>query len=406
MPRVLQINVSSNRGSTGRIAEQIGLLANQNGWDTYMIYGRSMNPSSLKTIKVGTMLNVYEHYLEHRVFDNDGLASRGITKLLVKQIQTIRPDLIHLHNIHGHWLNIRILFDYLASLSIPIVWTQHDCWAFTGGCYYFDMLGCEKWKTGCSECSLREQGVLPFFDRSCFLYNLRKELFNKIECLTLVPVSNWLENLERESFLSKHRILTIHNGVDINAFKPSDGAAVRKNYKITDNTTIVLGVASVWEPRKGLDDFIRLSSLVDDNTIIVLVGVSSKQIQSLPCNIIGIERTDSLEELRDIYSAADLYANLTYEDNFPTTNLEALACGTPVLTYQTGGSVEAVNKETGFIVRQGDLNAVLEIINLVRESNKSSFSEACRERAVSFFNKDDRFIDYINLYNALLDEGR
>ena len=403
MRKLLQINGSINRGSTGRIAEQIGVLANQNGWDTYVIYGRSMNPSALKIIKIGTKLNVYEHYFEHRLFDNDGLASRGITRQIVEQIKFINPDIIHFHNIHGHWLNIRILFEYLATLTIPIVWTQHDCWAFTGGCYYFDLLGCEKWKFECSKCPLRKLTLLPIVDRSRFLFNLRKSLFDKINNLTLVPVSKWLADLEKESILSKHRIITIHNVIDIDTFRPSTNNIIREKYQLTDKT-IVLGVASVWEPRKGMDDFMKLSSLIDANTIIILVGVTSKQMKILPHNIIGIERTDSIEELRDLYSVADLFANLTYEDNFPTTNLEALACGTPVLTYNTGGSVESINKETGFVVKQGDVDAVLDIIDIIRKKGKLFFSKTCRERAVSLYNKNDRFVDYLNLYNELLKE--
>lgn len=405
--KLLQINVTANSGSTGRIAEDIGLLATSNGWESLIAYGRTNNKSKNKVIRIGSDFDIKVHGLLTRVFDNHsfGFSSKWATKKLIKEIDNIKPDIIHLHNIHGYYINSKVLFEYLSKLNIPIVWTFHDCWSFTGHCGYFDLIGCEKWKTGCYSCPLKTSYPASFvFDRSKKNYIEKKKLFNSIKNLTIVPVSNWLGDLVKESFLSTNNIKVIHNGIDINTFKPStNNKEIRGKFGLKDEF-IVLGVADTWSERKGLKDFIKLSRLINENTKIILVGLSQKQIDNLPNNIIGIRRTENVKQLADLYSMADLFLNLTYEDNFPTTNLEALACGTPILTYKTGGSIEAVSEDTGFIVEKGDLDSVIKVINEVRSKGKEFYSDKCRERAVSCFNKDDRFMDYINLYNEFLNK--
>lgn len=405
MMKLLQINVSANSGSTGRIAEDIGLLASSNSWESYIAYGRTNNNSKNKVIRIGNDFDIKVHGLLTRVFDNHsfGFSSKNATKEFIKEIDEIRPDIIHLHNIHGYYINSKVLFEYLSKLNIPIVWTFHDCWSFTGHCGYFDLIGCEKWKTGCYSCPLKTSYPASFvFDRSKKNYIEKKKLFNSIKNLTIVPVSNWLGDLVKESFLSTNNIKVIHNGIDINTFKPStNNKEIRGKFGLKDEF-ILMGVASPWSERKGLKDFIKLSKLIDENTKIILVGLEQNQIDVLPNNIIGIRRTENVNQLADLYSLADLFLNLTYEDNFPTTNLEALACGTPILTYNTGGSVEAVCDSTGFIVEKEDLDSVIKVINEVRSKGKEYYSDKCRERAVSCFNKDDRFMDYIDLYRSLL----
>lgn len=403
--KLLQINVTANSGSTGRIAEDIGLLAESNGWESYIAYGRTNNKSKNKVIRIGNDFDIKLHGLLTRVFDNHsfGYSSKKATKEFIKEIDKIRPDIIHLHNIHGYYINSKVLFEYLSKLNVPIVWTFHDCWSFTGHCAHFDYIGCEKWKTGCYFCPLKKSYPASFvFDRSKKNYIEKKKLFNSVKNLTIVPVSNWLGDLVKESFLSSNNIKVIHNGIDINTFKPSNNnKKTREKFGLKDEF-VVLGLSSVWNKSKGLDDFINLSPKLDSNVKLILVGLSQEQIDKLPNNIIGIRRTENIKQLVDIYSMADLFLNLTYNDTFPTTNLEALACGTPILTYKTGGSVEAVCDSTGFIVEKGDLDSVIKVINEVREKGKEFYSDKCRERAVSCFNKDDRFIDYIDLYHSLL----
>lgn len=405
MMKLLQINVSANSGSTGRIAEDIGLLAMNNGWESYIAYGRTNNNSKNKVIRIGNDFDIKLHGLLTRVFDNHsfGYSSKKATKEFIKEIDNIKPDIIHLHNIHGYYINSKFLFEYLSKLNVPIVWTFHDCWSFTGHCAYFDSVGCEKWKTGCYSCPLKKTYPASYvFDRSKKNYIKKKKLFNSVKNLTIVPVSNWLGDLVKDSFLSSNKIKVIHNGIDINTFKPSSNIKETKEKFGLKDEFILLGVASPWSERKGLKDFIKLSTLIDDNTKIILVGLGQKQIDNLPNNILGIRRTENINQLADLYSMSDLFLNLTYQDNFPTTNLEALACGTPILTYNTGGSVEAVSEDTGFIVEKGDLDSVIKVINEVREKGKEFYSEKCRERAVRCFNKDDRFMDYIDLYHSLL----
>lgn len=405
MKTLLQINVVCNILSTGKIAEDIGKSAINDVWNSYIAYARGYKESESKTIKIGNKFNLLEHVLETRLFDNHALASRLSTKKFIKQIDEIKPDIIHLHNLHGYYINYKMLFNYLSKLDIPIVWTLHDCWSFTGHCAHFDFIGCDKWKTGCYACPQKKGYPKSLLlDRSRKNYIEKKQLFNSVHNLTLVPVSHWLEDLVKESFLCEHKIKTIYNGIDIKRFIPSNNTdEVRKKYKL-ENNFVVLGVASTWGDRKGLKDYIKLASIIDDNTKIVLVGLNDEQLKSLPNNVIGIKRTYSIEELVDLYSVADLFLNCTYEDNFPTVNLEALACGTPILTYKTGGSVESVSAETGFIVEQGDIDSILKIMNEVKEKGKAYYTDTCRKRAEQCFNKDDRFQEYIDLYNKQLDK--
>lgn len=391
MPKLFQINVVSNMLSTGKIAEDISKVCMKQGWDCYMAYGRWSKPGSVaKEIKIGPMLNTYEHYIENKLFDNEGLASRFVTKKLIKEIDRIAPNIIHLHDIHDHYLNYPILFKYLASIETPVVWTQHDCWAFTGGCMHFDVLKCNKWKTECENCI--EKRAL-FCDKSNLQFHLKAEAFNKVKSLTFVPVSDWQSALMKESMHKNRSIITIHNGIDISRFRP----VKRQNQKTGFS---IIGVAAVWNKFKGLDDFKRLRAMLPLDIRITLVGLSEKQIKELPEGVKGITRTTNVEELVQLYSDADVFVNPTYSDNFPTTNIEALACGTPVITYKTGGSPEAIDTNTGIVVPQGDLDALVAAIMKLKNEPLSSL--ACRERAILHYDKDKCFDKYLQLYNKLL----
>jgi glycosyltransferase involved in cell wall biosynthesis len=404
MPTLLQISIEVNSGSVGRIAEQIGQIAIQQGWNSYITYARNHLPSQSKTIKIGSKFDVYWHGINTRLFDNHCLCSTGATKKLVKQIDQIKPDIIQLHNIHGYFLNMRVLFDYLAKLDVPIIWIFHDCWSFTGHCAYFDYICCDKWKTQCRHCPQKQEYPASMVqDRSRKNYELKKRLFNSVKNMTIVPVSYWLGELVKKSFLNKYPVHVIQNGVDIDIFSPQPNIGQIKEKYGVNGKFLLLGVAGIWEQRKGMQDFIALGWRLEKDFQIILVGLTKKQIKKLPKNIIGVERTESVKELAQLYSAADLFINPTWEDTFPTTNLEALACGTPVVTYRTGGSVESVSEDTGFVVNKGDIAALCNVINVVKQKGKAVYSENCRKRAVSLYNKHGRFNEYINLFNQLIE---
>lgn len=401
MNTLLQINSVVNSGSTGRIAEEIGQTAIAAGWKSYIAYGRNDRPSQSELIKIGNDWDIKMHGFQTRLFDRHGLGSRSATKELIGKIKEISPDIIHLHNIHGYYINIVILINYLQKTNIPIVWTFHDCWPITGHCSYFSFVGCEKWKKKCYECPQKTSYPASWLvDRSEKNFRLKKELFTSLPNLTLVPVSQWLSGILKESFLKGYPIKVIHNGINTDVFNPSSSSDFRAKHGL-ENKFILLGVASVWSPRKGLKDFIELSKHLNSDYQIVLIGLSREQIEQLPDNILGIERTESVEELAELYASSDVYVNPTYEDNFPTTNLESLACGTPVITYQTGGSPEAIDNETGIVVEQGNIHKLIEAINQIKGEDKNTYSDACEKRANRLYRKEDRYREYLELYNQL-----
>lgn len=401
MAKLLQINLSANWGSHGKIASQIGDVAISHGWESYIAYGRACNPCSSKLIKIGGQWDIYEHLIETRLFDNHGLASRRATKKFIKQIDELKPDIIHLHNIHGYYLNYRILFEYLQGLSIPVVWTLHDFWAVTGHCGHFIQANCNKWKTGCYDCpqSKTEYPTSLFSDRSKNNYLEKRELFTSLKNLSIVTVSQWVKNMIDESFFKDIPSQVIYNGLDLNIFQPTK-SSLKNKLGIPDDKPIVLGVASVWAEHRGLKHFVELSK---DNTYqIVLIGIKDNQRESLPSNIITIPRTSDQKELAEYYSIADVYANPTYLETLSMTNIEAQACGTPVVTFRSGGAPETVAESTGIVVEQGNESAMHEaILQLIREG-KNKYSEACVRRASDLFDMHDRYNDYFALYQTLL----
>ncbi len=399
--KLVQINSVVNTGSTGRIAEEIGEKAMQSNWDSYIAYGRYGNESHSCVIKIGKSLDVLYHVFQTRVFDKHGFSSKSTTEKFIKELRNIKPDIIHLHNIHGYYLNIELLCEYLAQENIPVIWTLHDCWAFTGHCAYFDFAGCDKWKEQCYHCP--EKKAYPaslFLDNSESNFLRKKEAFTSVSNLTIITPSKWLAELVKGSFLSCHEISVINNGIDLSVFKPTE-SDLRKKYELEDKF-VVLGVASVWSRRKGMDDFVKLSKRVEDSIQIVLIGVNAKQAKAIPKDIICIPKTENTKQLAEFYTLADIFMNPTYEDNFPTTNLEAMACGTPVVTYNTGGSVESVTKDTGVIVEKGDVSGLVETITQMSQVDMNIYNEACVARARKMYNKDDRYEEYIELYDRIL----
>lgn len=413
--KLLQIDACLNVGSTGRIAEDLAKLAQEHGWECYHIHGsRYVNPPSrMITYQPGSVADEYIHYAEHRLFDNDGLASRVVTRRIVKRIKEVSPDVIQLHDLHDHWLNYKILFEYLNTLNIPIVWTQHDCWSFTGGCSYFTLLGCEQWKNGCSKsCPERSCHFMRrLWNKTELHYNLKRELFSATNNLTLVPVSHWLEGLLKESFLKKKNIRMIHNGIDINVFRPLDDISILRKHGLeginhVGAKFVLIGVAHPWSERKGLKDYIALSKVLPPNCIIVLIGLSEEQRNGLPENIVGLGVTRNVDELVELYNVADIVLNLSHEETFGLTTAEGFACGTPGIVYNATASPELITPETGIIVETGDIQGVADAVKQILANGKSSYTIACRKRAEEFFNKNKCFEKYLKLYEDLIDRNK
>lgn len=398
--KLLQINVTANWGSTGKIAEQIGLSALSEKWQSYIAYGRNYNRSSSKLIKVGRQLDVYLHYIKQRIFDNEGLASKRATRQLIKTISEISPDIVQLHNIHDHYLNYKILFGYLSKTDIKVVWTFHDCWAFTGHCFHFVSKNCDKWKSKCEDCPLKHIYPNTLFDNSKRNFLLKKILFGEFRNLTIVSCSAWMNDLVNESFFKDTHKLIIHNGIDLGVFRP---LPVKDN---KENRTLfsLLFVSNLWNESKGFNDIEKLYSKLDETYQITVVGLSKKQISQMPKSINCLERTNSVEELVELYSKADVFINPTYADTFPTVNIESLACGTPVITYRTGGAPETIDENTGIVVEQGNVDEIVEALNLIKNTSGKFTGQQCRNRAEVYFDKKKCFGKYIDLYRNLTDK--
>ena len=373
--KVLQINSVCGIRSTGRICTDLADVLLQDGHECKIAYGRESVPEKYRKIavRIGNDLDAKMHALQSRIFDNAGFGSRLATEKFIEWVKEYNPDIIHLHNIHGYYINIEVLFKYLAESNKPVIWTLHDCWAFTGHCAYYSYVKCDKWKTGCFNCPQKKRYPSSLlWDSSKQNWQKKKALFTSVKNMTLVTPSKWLANEVKKSFLSNYPMKVIANGIDLDVFKPTPSDFKEKNGLV--GKKIILGVASSWSECKGLKDFIELSKILDEKYKIVLVGLSGNQIKELPENVMAISRTNNVKELAEIYTAADIFFNPTYEDNFPTVNLEAQACGTPVITYRTGGCVESVPKKN--VVEQGLYKDVLSnhpnLANKVMDKQKAS----------------------------------
>lgn len=390
MVKIAQINVTCGKGSTGKIVVEVGELLTKENIENYILYtsGKSDNPLGKKYAKK------WELKLEalfSRVFGNNGFNSFFITRRLISEIETINPDIIHLHNLHSYNCDLKTLFTYFKEKKIKLYWTFHDCWAFTAYCPHFDMIGCDQWKTGCEKCPQRKI-YSWFFDKSKKLYQWKKELFLGLD-LTVITPSEWLAGLVKESFFKDYPVKVIHNGIDLSVFQPTE-SNFREKYGLQDKF-ILLGVAFGWGERKGLDVFIELSKRLGQEYQIVLVGTNERVEKDLPKNIISIRRTQNQKELVEIYTAADLFVNPTREENYPTVNMEALACGTPIVTFKTGGSPEIIDETCGIVVEKNDVDG---LVNAIRGLKEKPFAKkACLERAKSF-DKNERFKEYVELY--------
>lgn len=390
--KIVQLNVTCGSGSTGKICLAVSKILNEKEIENYILYSEGES-SYENAIKYTGNFQIKLEALKSKVFGEYGFNSKAITKKLINELEKIKPDIVHLHNLHGHGCNLQMLFDYFKKEKTKLYWTFHDCWAFTGYCPHFDMIGCDKWKTQCEKCP-QKNAYSFFFDKSDKLYHKKKELFSGLD-LTIITPSQWLADLVKKSFLKKYKVMVINNGIDLSSFKPSE-SDFRQRYNIEDKL-IVLGVAFNWDERKGIDVFSYLACTLPSDFQIVLVGTKQEDRKSLPKNIIAVNKTESQKELAQIYTAADVFVNATREDTFPTVNIEALACGTPVITFDTGGSGEIIDESCGIKVEKNDAQSLLNAIMSLKSGEFFS-KENCIKRAKNY-DMNDKFKEYVKSYN-------
>lgn len=400
--KILVINTVLNRGSVGRITADLYHEIEASGNEALLGIGREPYDEAYKGRLIGNKKDFYIHVMKNFIQGEAGFGSDAVTAEFLKWVDEQKPDLIHLQNIHGFYIQIERLFAYLKKRNIPVIWTLHDCWPFTGHCAYYDYAACDKWKKGCYDC-IHHAKVYPYAllkDNSLAAYNRKRKAFCGVENLTIVTPSKWLQGQLAESFLKEYPVKVIYNGIDLEVFKPSED----ENIKNSQGYKIVLGVANVWEHRKGLNYFKKLARDLPNDCKIHLIGVNKKQIKELSKEfgdkMILTAHTNGQKELAKAYQEATVFVNATLEDNFPTTNLEALACGTPVITYNTGGSGESVTEQTGKVVYRAAYDQLLEAIKGVLDGRDVYKSQDCRSHALQY-DKHVRLQEYIKLYEEI-----
>lgn len=365
------------------------------GYDSYVVWGRGRKSSNKNEIYLNDKIGVYFHAFMSRLTGKNGFYSKRSTNKLIKRLEEIEPDIIHLHNIHGYYLNIELLFNYIKRRNIKVIWTLHDCWTFTGKCAHFTSAKCNKWKRGCYKCPLTKEYPKSFVDNTKWNYKKKKELFTNLSIHIVTP-SQWLAGLVKESFLKEYKIEIINNGIDTNIFKPTN-SDFREKYHL-NNKIIILGVASVWDKRKGLNDFIELSKMIDDNYKIVLVGLSNKQLKQIPNSIIGINRTENQQKLAGLYSTADIFFNPSLEETFGLTSIEAQACGTPSIVYNSSALPEIVNGY-GIIVDHNE-----DYLNQVVKKCQQYIKMDCNQDSFKYSDKI-MIKKYIKMYYEIIKDG-
>ena len=394
---IVEIN-TCDYGSTGKIMLSIAYRAvgSEMSVCTFSRAWKNQKCKQNNHTFFGSYVENGVHHVLRMITGFDSCFSVFGTKKLLKNLTAFQPDVLHLHNLHGDYINLPLLFKYIKKYNVPVVWTLHDCWAFTGHCPHFTIEKCEKWKEHCFKCPQYRKYPKSLFDNSKKMFRLKKKLFTGVKNLTIVTPSQWLADLVKQSFLKDYPIKVIHNGIDLTVFKPTP-SDFRKKYGIPENKFILLGVAFGWGVRKGLDVFIELAHRLDKEKFqIVLVGTDNNVDKQLPKEIISIHRTQNQAELAEIYTAADLFVNPTREENYPTVNMEAIACGTPVVTFRTGGSPECICEKTGSVTGYNDIDAMQKEIERICETKPFS-KEDCITRAKEF-DENVRFKEYLELY--------
>lgn len=422
--RIAQINVVSSL-STGRIAVALCRLLQSEGHRAVICHSRDHAPTDVPSIRIGSKLDTYAHGILARLTDRTGFFSKRATQKFLRELDAFKPDLVHLHNLHGYYLHLPTLFDYLKRKKLPVVWTLHDCWAYTGHCAYYTTakdapplgpvkrrraethtVGCERWMGGCGSCVLSQSYPKSLFvDQSARNWTEKRELFSGIEHMVLTTPSEWLQSEVKRSFLKNYPVYVLPNGLDLEAFQPCRSEEymdhIIKSYKLERSAgkKIILSVAAVWEERKGLEDLVALAEKLGDDYCVAAVGVDPDQMAALDkTKVMGVRRTGNLNDLCALYTAADLYVSASHEETLGMTLLEAMACGTQVLCYDATAMPEVVTPETGEVVPLGDIDAMADAVRRLCENPKSA--EACRARAAEY-EAGKRFAAYMRLYEKI-----
>ncbi len=402
--KVLQINGVAKSGSTGKIVSGIAKELYDSGNTCLIAYsGNRETFTGDNYFKIGNRICTKWHQILAFLFGDAGFHSSIETRRLIRYIKREKPDIVHLHNIYSFYLNVAVLLSFLRKSNIRIVWTIHDCWAFTGKCTHFIFTGCQKWKEECYSCPLKSEYPQSFLlDRTKSLYNLKKKLYMGLNNqMTLVCVSHWLKSIVDQSFLGNFPNTVIYNGVDIDVFNSVITEDMRKKYHL-DNKFIVLGVSNGWGKNKGLQSFLDLSKIVDESIRIVLIGLSQEQIDALPKNILGLSKTKNAEELKNWYNAADGFVSFSKAETMGMVVAEALSCGTPAIVMPTTASPELVDASTGFINNSATPAECYQHIKKIQQLGKGYFSPNCIRRANELFSSSGNYAKYVELYKKIL----
>jgi glycosyltransferase involved in cell wall biosynthesis/NADP-dependent 3-hydroxy acid dehydrogenase YdfG len=389
-----------NMSSTGRTTTELHLAMLNKGIDSYVAYSKTNKPGDARLYHIGSPLDVKLHGLFSRISGEQAYFSHIATKKLIKHIDAVSPDVVHLRNLHGNYINFPMLMDYLAKKDIAVVVTFHDFWFITGKCVHFTESRCDKWQYGCGNCpNLKDGNPTWFFDRTEKLLRDKTELFGEINRLALIGVSNYVTNEVKKSPIAKKAkiVKTIYNWIDFDKFYPRDAGRAREKYGLNGFT--VIGISAVWSDRKGLKSFIRLAEECPEITV-VLVG-SLKGNTVLPKNITAVSATSSTDELAELYSAADVFITFSLEETFGKVSAEALSCGTPVICYDSTANPEIVGDGCGYVVPKNDFEGILNAVKKVRENGKNSYSSACVNFAHDRFDKNMLIDRYIGVYKQL-----
>ena len=401
--RILQVNAIYGSKSTGTIVKDIDLILQSKGHESYVAFQKSTEVPT-NGYKIGNKLDYKIHALLTRLLGKQGYFSIASTKKFLKYIDKIKPDIVHLHNLHSNYINLNMLLKYLEYKNIHTVITLHDCWFFTGKCSHYQVAKCDKFKDSCGDCPLLKKDVPSwFFDPTTKVLSDKKKLFNNIKSLTVVGVSNWISSEAKKGIFKDKDVVTIHNGVDINIFRPTP-SEMREKLGLKDEF-VILGSADKWLNPLNREAFKYILSSITPDMKIVIFGCNKDQQKQLPESVIGIGYITDRDEMAKLYSMSDVFVNITLEDSLPTVNIEAQACGTPVITYKSGGSPETISERTGIVVPKGDKEGLLKAILKIKDRGKAIYEQNCIDHVEKNFVIKDRYVEYVNLYNNIKERG-
>jgi len=403
--KILQINAVYGQGSTGAIVRDIDLALQNAGAESYVACSRQRQkllPHNCYVI--GNSVDYKIHALYTRLAGKQAYGSTISTLQLLKYMERLQPDIVHLHNLHSNYINLNLLLSYLADNNIKTIITLHDCWFFTGKCFHFSLVGCMKWKEQCGSCpKLKDYVPSWFFDQTSKVYEDKKIKFNAISNLVVVSPSKWMSDQAEQSILKDKLILTINNGVDISVFYPRNVDKSKFDF-MKSKRFIIIGIASKWLHEQNKNTLDYVAKQLDSDSMLLLIGCNEKQINNLPPSVVGMSFVTDRDKLAEIYSLGDVFVNVSWEDTFPTVNIESICCGTPVVTYNTGGSPEVIDVNTGYTVPQGDYFELWRKISEVKKKGKEYYVHRCAKTGHMKFNKNDRYEEYIDLYNRIFEK--